>query len=188
MDQPIDDVKHDGDPEQDAVVIGSHKYLYLAGTKFEMNGSFRRVWMKKFMESDPVIEGCEAAPSCCTGLGGVPYLPQFSKFWFVVESSCYVEALMFGCIPILWSPHTKVLGEVDDIISSVEAKKNSVVERLKIPAIVPTDIDRKIKVLREDPQRYQETLAKLSQPFLFPDMKSLPTTVEVLTELCRGKA
>jgi hypothetical protein len=188
----------DPQPWKDAVLIGSNDPIYLGQLKkhepFEYGHLFRTVWYKRWHPVDKQIKaGTKLSPQICDTPRGTWYCAKLAKFHFTCGSSSFMDALLWGCIPILWRADKKeaprrITGErpVNDIVSEIDFVpfvSHGTGEDGKGFAVTTKNMDHKIETLRSDPAVYAATLEKLKEGWFPDDYMSWPTVQESVIQL-----
>jgi len=143
--------------------------------------AFRNVWFKDFLYMRlPPNHKQVLGPPFTTSVGSA-YLPQIAKFWIMAETSSYLDALLFGCVPILH--HANILSEtkVDDVISDIRMKKRSSNETFSLKAVTSKNLDAKIALLHK-PDVYAATLSNLKTSWFPTDYNTWPKASDVLLD------
>jgi len=176
----------DTQPSADAVFIGSC-HQNVAGmirkrVPFEYGHLFRKVWYKRFLSTDTVLkEGTHELPPIFDTPRGSFYCAGIAGYHFTAGSSSYLDALLFGSIPILYGVKGLAEKQVSDVLSMVSYKPF-------FPcgyglAVTTTNLDHKINLLRSSPQLFFATFERLRSEWFVPDLAELPSTGEAICRL-----
>jgi len=166
------------DKLKDVVLIGSYFFNDKQPAGFpELTKAFGKIWYKRYRSFDKTISGCTRLPDAfCKPLGTRCCLDSFS-FIATSKSSCFVEALLLGCIPILLPAGIKETEEVDDIISNVRIVVSSSFRTL---AVTTDNLSKKIELLRKDPTKFEEVRQILLSSWANDNYFTLPSAAEAV--------
>lgn len=99
-------------------------------------------------------------PTCTNieqeGTHVIASLPLLAKTWFTVQSSAFVEALMFHCLPILWGTDIVFEQKVTSLISRVGIKKIAPecdMNDMLFNAVTTRDMEYKLPILLDEDER-----------------------------------
>lgn len=179
------------DPLQDAVFVGTNSPGWMIHLnkhqQLPYGKLFRNVWYKRFTPKDDQLKaGTKRLPPPFDGPTGVAQCAKIAKFFFVRSSSCLLEAMLYGSIPILYNVGEQPTEQVTEVVSRVKIPRDVRYPCEQMLAVTPTDLDKKVKLLRKQPDVYQETLALLKQDWFPEDYQALPTTHETVWKIIRG--
>jgi len=172
---PTGPITTDARPNEDAVVFTDPQW------KLPESDIFRKVWVKDFL-------GCYNAkgPNVLKGAfktaKGSAYLPQIARFWLLSETSAYIDALVFGCIPILHNATIIREDRHNDIVSKVRLRKKSSREVFDLLAVTATNLKDKIKALQNNPKNYEDTLTILRGDWFPKDYEQWPLASDVVLD------
>jgi len=183
-------------PWEDAVLIGSSHPLMsrrmAKSVEFEHPGVFRTVWYKPWNTSDrEVKKGTVRLPSIFESPRGGKYCADIAKFHLSCGSSSLLDALLFGCMPVLYLPPAggALVSGLGRTIEFSETAVDEIVSRVNFGAFNPgyavtsTELARKVEMLRRDRALFDSTLDRLKAEWFPDDYASLPSTGEAVWTL-----
>lgn len=157
--------------------------------KFPYNHLFKKAYCKKYSPDRPLQFGLGTL-DCLTGYDGLLNMPRKGFFWFVRESSLFIEALMLDCLPILFDARKNANdGKYPFIVSETRITEiiSEVVVNLRVDhwqfkpmtllAVTETDLEAKLDVLRREPSSREQALKTLQRYYLF---ENPPTVDEII--------
>lgn len=200
LDMPIKLVNPQPNPLDNCILVDSD--LFKKDFIFPYKYLFKKTFLKKWRKEQDIALGADKAPDALAGMQGLLNGPQFAKFWFIRESSLYVEALMVNCIPILFNfprtdfdplshqhlSETYITSEIPftPIVSEINVGlrvNESTVCNFNFRAITPTNLEEKIKFLQKSPELIDETLKILKEEWLITS--PLRSTTDILLDLIK---
>jgi len=180
-------------PWEDAVLIGSsHPIMSRRMAKdveFEYPGLFRTVWYKPWNVSDRTVKiGTVRLPSIFESPRGGKYCADIAKFHLSCGSSSLLDALLFGCMPILYLPPAggALVNGLGRPIEFSEIAVDEIVSRVNFGAFNPgyavtsTELSRKVGMLRGDRALFDSTLDRLRAEWFPSEYALLPSTGEAV--------
>lgn len=138
---------------------------------------FNKLWCKKYLPTGPIPIGTEALPDIFCYPRGVKYCCDACRFIITARSSCCLEALFFGSMPILVSKDLSSEQPVDDMISKVSLYQQP---KFKFNAITTTNCGYKVDKLRKNPALFEEIRIKLLYEWGLENYIQLPSAHETL--------
>lgn len=209
LDMKMDIIKEDPNLFNNAVIIDSEVFDNTA--VFPYKNLFNKVYLKRWSKLNTVWEnnrivnrvepsdlrkyGVDDAPEYLIGMPGFLNSAKLAKFWFVRESSLIVEAMMIGCIPVLYgapknefkdTPYIIQEKPVNDIVSDVVVNirlNDTVCQPYPMKAVTCSNLEHKIKKLSTDKKVFSDTLALLSKEWFFDiPISQLPTVEDILLD------
>ena len=127
---------------------------------------------KGFLQS-PMLYGA-AATKKCAGI---------AKYWIMVNSSSYLDALMFGCIPVIYdTPSNPYFRKQNDYLANGLLSVGVFQNKIPIYYISYKDLPQKMTVL-EDEAICNKTIEMLKEPWLFDNYEQLPTVSEEILKI-----
>lgn len=170
------------DKFKDAIFVGS--YVFKKINKSINKFGFDNLWWKKYQHSDPVIPGYQTLPPEFDGPIGIRNF-TIAKFIITQQSSCFIEALMLGILPIILPAKINKSIKIDDILNAITIKNKPGVGT--ISAITTDNIQAKINLLKDE-ALYQTTLEKMRADWLCDDYFSLPSAKEAMWNYIQERA
>jgi len=143
---------------------------------------FNKLWCKKYTSGSNVPTGTETLPDIFYYPKGVKYCCDACKFIITARSSIYLEALLFGSMPILLNKDLESESRVNDLISKVALYGRP---DFKFNAITTTDCGYKVDKLRNDTTLFEEIRMKLLYQWVEKDYFQLPSTHEAIYNYIR---
>jgi hypothetical protein len=168
--------------QTDAIFIGS--YVFKKKKNINKYG-FKNLWYKKYQKDDQISPQYKVLPEEFTGPIGIRNF-VISDFLITQHSSCFVEALMLGLLPIMLPIKTIKVKDIDDILSVVRIANKPGVGDIK--AITTENIETKIKLLSDDKILYNDVLAKMKAEWLSASYSSLPSAAEAMWDYIKGRS
>lgn len=160
---------------EDAIIIGGNG---INDKEFSDGiGGFNKLWYKKYLPIWEAPNGTEALPDIFCYPKGIKYCCDACKFIITARSSCYLESLLFGSMPILLSKDLQSEQPVNDMISKVTLHNEP---GLKFNAITTTNCGYKVNKLRKDPALFEETRIKLLDEWVVKEYFQLPSAHETI--------
>lgn len=159
------------DKRNDAILIGDRNFA----TTIRKNRNcvehncFKVLWYKKYRGNDIYCKDATVLPNKFTGPCGIKYCCDSCKFILTLGSSCFVEALIFGSIPILLPNKITSCKDIDSILSKV-----SVIYAGSVIAITTKNLHEKIKMLKNNPKLLNKIKKKMLSYWIDDDYFSLP--------------
>lgn len=175
MEIPTCPIKTTAIPSEDAVVFTDPQW------KLPTPGIFREVWVKDYLGCYSV-KGPNVLKGAFETAKGSAYLPQIAKYWLLSETSAYIDALVFGCIPILHNATIVRETKYNNIVSKVRTRKKSSGELFDLMAVTQTDMASKVKMLQQSPKDYEDTLALLRGDWFPADYDKWPKASDVVLD------
>jgi hypothetical protein len=182
--------KLDAPTPKTSLIINSKEEAAFIGTSVLKNSrilyksGFKKLWYKKYKSDWGVPMGLLDLPSEFTGPLGIKTCMSVFKFILTTHSSCFVEALLMGGLPILLPLMIKKENKIDDIISEV------LIDRVKglgkIKAITMDNIEQKIKKLNSDVGLFRAVRKELLNCWVSEDYFNLPPAYEVIYKYITG--
>jgi hypothetical protein len=197
--------------KQNALLVESA--LWDLDHKFVYRDFFRNVYLKRWKAEECFLKslgpagyvvemrprthtfGATSWPENLIGMKGMYYGSRLASFWFIRESSMYVEALMCGCLPILYEakkiefqnePYIICSSPIDEIISQVRLNvrlNDTKTKTIDLSAITCEDLQNKIYKLQNSVELYEESWKKLASNFLFSTpIQDLPAVETIILE------
>jgi hypothetical protein len=171
----VDYSMFDIDKYEDAIIIGGpgiNDIEFING----MDG-FNRLWCKTYLPTGKIPTGTKALSEIFCYPRGVKHCCDACKFIITARSSCYLEALFFGSMPILFSKDLSSEQPVNDIISKVSLYRQP---KFKFNAITTTNCGYKVDQLRKDPALFEEIRTKLLHEWGLENYVQLPSVHETV--------
>jgi hypothetical protein len=145
---------------------------------FEYKHLFDKVYLKNYTKTPT---GLSFEKELITNLDlwwdtqAVVDMKDLGYFWFCMESSMIVEALMLNRLPILWRSQYSNEKSIDDIVSEVRigdlGKRNFHNFGRNFYFITDKNIEYKINILQNDNKRRESVLNLLKSQWLFDEPK-----------------
>jgi len=108
---------------------------------------------------------------------------DIAKYWIMIDSSSYLDALMFGCIPVIYdTPENPYFTKEKDTLVDGVLSRGYYRKKLPIYYISYEDLPQKMRLL-EDEDYCNNIIEKLKEPWLFDNYKSLPTVTEEILKI-----
>jgi hypothetical protein len=167
------------DPWREVVLVGS---AIFNGNNPARNLGFDKVWYKKYLNEWDIPEGTFELPESFAGPIGFNCCMDNFKFVVTSQSSCFVEALIMGGLPILLLADVSTHESIGPILSKVNIKKKNIID---MPAIVINDIQNKISMLRESSDLFEEVRQTMLDFWMDSDYSVLPPAHEALLHFIR---
>ena len=167
-------------PYENAIVIGT--YVVPKQDVTEYSSVFNKIWYKRWVNTDAVWTGTDSLPDDYCATDAIACCSIIAKFWFVVQSSAFVEALLFGCIPILYRSHVVQQTPYSDILTKLTIAKHGAepTSQITLLAVTADNLAYKINKLRMDSACYQHTLDTLRAEWFTPTQINSPSLVHAL--------
>jgi hypothetical protein len=178
--------------DKDAIYIGTHnprvkKYLRMdhEDSYFKL---FRKIWYKPYLTPKWLKKGTIQLPKEFWGTEGTYHCSKIAKIWFTYGSSSYMDALLYGCIPILLpSPKMKIIEKKNSYLHKVKLFSDWQVKQVKFNALVCTKgIGKVIKKLQSNDEFFQEVLEKLKDEWWDDEHINLLPYSEALSEFVKN--
>lgn len=165
----------------EAILIGS--YVFNQDESPINTYGFDKLWYKKYQKNDVVNKEYLLLPDEFTGPLGILNC-SISKFIVTQKSSCFVESLIIGVLPILMPDFIETSEKFNNVLDKVTIKKNPTIG--KIYTITTNNIKEKIELLKNE-SIYAETLATMRNDWLCKDYFLLPRAHEALFNLMKDR-
>ena len=163
------------DPWYEAVLIGSA--IFGKKINVDMCG-FNRLWYKKYTSEWQTPKGLNELPKEFTGPLGIKCCVNVFKFILTVESSCFIEALIMGGLPILLPNSIVEEHKYTDILSHVSLRSKPGVGKFK--AITTNNIENKLSKLKNDPHLFKSIHKEMLAEWVRDDYFDLPPAHEAI--------
>jgi hypothetical protein len=176
-------------PGADAVLIGSDLIDREKGFPKQFAYHFHTVWYKPYSAHEPACRNTARLGGPFTDAAGTGLLSQCSRYWFTVESSCFVEALCWDCLPILWNDRVLREQVVDEFLSRVVILCDTPTPETQreVLAFTTKDFNRKFGAIWKDYRIAFDLIARLKEEYLGLDYASRPKAHEVLWRSMRAQ-
>lgn len=175
------------DEFSDAILIGSYVFTPLieANKSLEIQG-FDKVWYKKYMDTDKVFKDTLPLPKEFSGPIGIKRCLEVCKFVITQQSSCFVETLLLGGLPILLLLNIRKETPINEVLSKVNVVVcGHLVEN--IHAVTMTNINHKINLLKNDRNLFENARTTMLADWVDKNYFSLPTAHEAIYDFIRKK-
>lgn len=174
------------DKRNDAILIGDRNFT----TTIRKNKNcvdvehncFKVLWYKKYRSNDLCCKDTTPLPNKFIGPRGIKYCCDHSEFILTIGSSCFVEAILFGSIPILLPNKITSCKEINSILSKVFVKGAG-----SVIAITAKNLNEKIKMLKNNPKLLNKTKRKMLSYWVDDDYFNLPIFHEELYRVLKEK-
>lgn len=169
-------------PGADAVIIGSNHWPWPEVPEM-ISRCFHYVWYKPYHALDNTMRGSVRLPGSFENAQGVNSLNRVSRFWFTFESSCFVEALLYGCIPILCSDaiiERERVSEYIDVVKIIANRQAGTGQFRTVAAVTLHDWKKKFSALQRDLKAQRDVYHALRSFWFHDDVLSWPTVHEQL--------
>lgn len=161
------------DPLSEIIFIGSYRYK----NEIKQSYGFEKMWYKKYQIVDGTPKGVTPLPDEFTGPLGTINCAKVSKFILTGKSSCFVEALMLGVIPILLKGFINKSEKIDEVLNKVIITDQP--DMSFIYAVTVDNLQNKIQLLKSE-YLYKEVLEKMQNEWLPSNYFSLPSAGEAI--------
>ncbi len=165
----------------EAILIGS--YAFDQDESPINTHGFNKLWYKRYQKKDVVNKNYLVLPDEFTGPIGMLNC-SIAKFIVTQKSSCFVESLMIGVLPILMPDFIETSEKFNNVLNKVTIKNNPTIG--KIHAITTNKIKKKIELLKNE-SVYAKTLSTMRNDWLCKDYFLLPRAHEALFTLMKER-
>lgn len=143
---------------------------------------FSKVWYKKYLPDWKCPVNSTGLPDIFTGPLGIRHCADNFKFIITQNSSCFVEFLLMGGIPILLPNHMKTSSIFNEILSDVFINKS--IGTFK--ALTVENLQFKLKLLKEDKSLYNRTRQIMLDCWVDAEYFKLPSAAEAICSFIKN--
>jgi len=170
------------DKWEDAIFIGS--YLFNKDKDYTLP-VFKTIWHKKYRDDDFTFKDMGVLPTEFCGPIGTKLCAEHCNFFITLNSSCFVEALLLGCLPIILPDYIIDEKIYSEVLSEVTIKNGpSFIEN--ILAVTTTNLSEKLSILRFDQNLFKETIQSMLNNWVKDDYYTLPDASKALLDFITG--
>lgn len=140
---------------------------------------FNKIWYKKYKNDWDIPLNVENLPDEFIGPLGIKSCMSVFKFLLTINSSCFVEALLMGGLPILLPTNIVSEKKLNEVLSEVKLKNKALGS---IKAITVENLEKKIELLKNN-NFFESVRSCMLKNWVYEDYFNLPKAYEALYKI-----
>ena len=168
---------------KDVIIVDTYAFNSTLGKNMKLPEGFRKFWYKKYLPGRGHPANVNPLPDYCCYPKGVKYCFDICKFVLTRQSSIFVESLLFGAIPILFTYCLEENKKHNEMFSYVRLKNNPLPKFKAI--IADNSLSEKLEKLRADKVFFEKIQKELFLEWFDEDYFSLPSAHEAMWDFMK---